>query len=360
MNTLKTAFSNRFVKISLFAFIITMLIFILTPSHLNAVVYKAKIYPVIRAALNLTIGQLTFPGVFIVFPLMIFGLLFIPARQLAKKMYINAMVYTFSYLLFLSTIFFWIWGFHYNNPILVPQPSLEQYPVRKETLLKTFDRAVAIRSELSHDSIAPFWQPPTIQMIEDSGRFWLEKAIRLLGDQPTTASNSVRWWPRGSILKWGIVGMYFPFSGEATVDRGLHSIRYPSTTLHEWAHSMGYTNEGDCNLLAYLAAQYSSDAFIRYSAEIERLREEMYFTAMQNPALYDEVITLLPPVIEKDLMNIRQFHAEYKGKLADVGNWINDQYLKTLSGDNGIDEYWLWIIKLHLIEEKEAQKAETK
>lgn len=352
MNAFNTAIKNRWVKISFILFLITLLLFIFTPPHINALVYKAKIYPLIRTALNNTIGIFTFPAVFIVFSLMILGLIFIPVIQIVKKMYAKAIVYTVSYLMILVTIFFWIWGFHYNNPILVPQPDLERYPIQKATLLKTFDRALSLRERLGNDSISPSWQPPTIQRVEDSGRYWLESAIRLLGDKPTTASNAVRWWPEGFILRWGIVGMYFPFSGEATVDRGLHSIRYPSTTLHEWAHSMGYTNEGDCNLLAYLAAQNSSDPFIRYSAEVERLREEMYFTAMQNPALYDDVIKDLPPVIEKDLMDIRRFHAKYKGQMSDIGNWVNDQYLKTLSGDNGIDEYWLWVIKLHLIEEK--------
>jgi hypothetical protein len=355
MNTLKAAFKNRFVQISFIAFLITLVLFIFTPPSVNELVYKSTIYPIIRSVLNHTLGLLPFPALYLVLPIMVVALLYIPIRQLLKKSYTKALIYTISYLSFLITIFFWIWGFHYNNTILVPQPDLKQYPLKKEIILSSFDRGIKYREELKSDSISPFSNEKTIQLIKDSGRIWLNQAVELLGEKPSIASNRVIYWPKGFIIRWGIVGMYFPFSGEATVDGGLHAIRFPSTTLHEWAHSMGYTNEGDCNLLAYLAAQYSSNAFVRYSAEIERIREGMYFVAMQNPNLYDSLKAQMPEIIQNDLKNIQKFHAQYKGDFSGVGNWINDHYLKTLSGGNGIDEYWLWVIKLGIIEQQHPE-----
>lgn len=356
MSEFNVAIKNRIVKISIILFIISLILFIFTPSSINASVYKHSIYPFIREILNQTLGKFPFPSTFIVLPLMVIGLIFFPLRQILKKKYITAIVHTVCYLFFLMSSFLWIWGFHYNNPILVPQPKLEEHPIQQEKIMSSFHRAENLRKQLLTDSISPIWNRNTLQLVEDSGRIWLEKAINLLGDRPTKASNKVSFWPNGFILRWGIVGMYFPFSGESTVDGGLHQIRFPSTTLHEWAHSMGYTNEGDCNLLAYLAAQYSDDPFVKYSAEMERLREEMFFAAMQNPVLYDTLKMHLPPIIEKDLIDIRNHHSRYRGKMSDMGNWINDQYLKTLSGDHGVDEYWLWVIKLHIIEDEFQQE----
>lgn len=353
MTTWNEAINNKWVKFSAIFFVITILIFILTPAHLNALVYQEHLYPYIRIILNKTFGKLPFPAFYIILSGMILSLVLIPALQLFKKKYKHAIIYSVSYVMILISIFFWIWGFHYNNPILVAQPDLHEYPMEKERLLKTMDKALTLRLQISKDSLSPIWDDKIIQEVEDSGRNWLNQAVLLLGDPPSISSNNVRWWPKGSMLRWGIVGMYFPFSGEATVDRGLHAIRFPSTVLHEWAHSMGYTNEGDCNLISYLASQFSPNAFIRYSAEIERLREEMYFTAMQNADLYEEIKLLLPPIIEKDLIDIRNYHAKYRGVTSEVGSWVNDQYLKTLSGENGIDDYWLWVIKLYLIEQKE-------
>lgn len=355
MSTWNDAINNKWVKISLISFLITILAFILSPSRLNAIVYQSYIYPNIRTALNVTFGSLLFPAFYIILASLILSFIFIPALQLLRRKYIHALVYTLSYALFLITVFFWLWGFHYNNPILVPQPKLEEYPMTKDRLLKTMHTASMLRSQLSKDSISPIWDSQVVQIVEDSGQVWLNLAVELLGDQPTSSSKNVRWWPKGSLLRWGVVGMYFPFTGEATVDKGLHAVRFPITVLHEWAHSMGYTNEGDCNLIAYLASQYSHHAFVRYSAEIERLREELYFTAMQNYDLYEEVKSILPPMIEKDLVDMRNYHAQYRGKTSEIGTWINDQYLKTFSSENGIDDYWLWVIKLHLIEIKPQQ-----
>lgn len=352
MRAIKTAFQNRFVQFSFAALLFTLLLFLLTPKSINEIVYKQNIYPSIRTFLNYTLGRLPFPALYIIVPLIVFVFIYILIRQILKKSCAKALVFTLSYLALIITIFFWIWGFHYNDKILVPQPDIRQHPIQKEVILHSFSKAENYRSALKRDSISPIIDDKTIQLLSDSGRIWLDKAILLLGDAPAKASNTVRAWPKGFILRWGIVGMYFPFSGEATLDGGLHAIRYPSTLLHEWAHSMGYTNEGDCNLLAYIAAQYSHNPFVRYSAEIERLREEMYFAAMQDSNLYNSVKKELPPIIDKDLIDIRQYHAKYRGVFSKMGNWMNDQYLKTLSGKNGIDEYWLWVIKLHIIEDE--------
>ncbi|MCO5232623.1 MAG: DUF3810 family protein [Chitinophagales bacterium] len=356
MDTLLSIIKRKFVLFSVILFFITIFLFVLPPQYFIQPIYSSYLYPIIRAFLNYTFGALPFSSVFIVLSVIIFIGLFIIIRQIILKNIYLFIAYFISYILSLLTIFFWIWGFNYNAHILVPQPHLEQFPLKQSTVLKTFSHAAFYRSQIHSDIILPKWDKKTLQLVEDSGRIWLTQAIELLGQQPNKSSNRIKNWPDGFLLRWGIVGMYFPFSGESTIDGGLHALRYPSTALHEWAHSMGYTNEGDCNLIAYLAAQRSSNAFIRYSAEIERLREEMYFMAMQNPNKYDSLKNELPEQIEKDLNQIRAYHAKYRGKLTEVGNWINDQYLKTLSGENGIDEYWLWVIKLQILEEQKKVK----
>ncbi len=352
MSAFKSVLKNKWLKISFVFFALTLGLFIITPSETSAFIYGEKIYPFIRSALNTTLGKLPFPAFYIVLPLLIFFLIYVLARQVIRKKFIAAFFYTLGYLLGVISLFFWIWGFHYNSPVWIPQPDMHEYKITKDMLLQTFDRTLRYREQLHTDSISPQWDPAIIRLVEDSGRIWLDGIGHLLDQKKSVASTSIRTWPKGTLLRWGISGMYFPFSGEATLDKGLHGIRFPSTALHEWSHSMGYTNEGDCNLLAYLAAQSSTNIFIRYSAEIERLREELYFTAMQNQDLYQEIIDSIPAIVQNDLQNIRTHHAKYRGLISDIGNWANDQYLKTLSGENGIDEYWLWVIKLHLLEEK--------
>lgn len=360
MDTLLLIIKKKFVLLSLILFTITIILFAL-PSHFFVQqIYSPYLYPQIRQLLNHSFGSLPFSSVLIILAFILILGIYIVAKQILLKNKTLSIAYLLSYILYLLVLFFWIWGFYYNDQILIPQPHIEQYPLRQNTVLKTFHKAENYRTQLYTDSIYPEWNEKMLTLIEDSGRIWLTQTIEQLGKVPNQSSKQIRKWPKGFLLRWGIVGMYFPFSGESTIDGGLHAIRYPSTVLHELAHSMGFTNEGDCNLIAYLAAQKTSNSFIRYSAELERLREEMYFAAMQNSNLFDTLKKDLPQQIEKDLNQIRAYHAKYRGKLTDVGNWINDQYLKALSGENGIDEYWLWVIKLQILEDKsKKQKSNT-
>ena len=99
MNTLKAVFKNRFVQISFISFLITILLFVFTPPAINEIVYKSTIYPYIRIGLNSALGKSPFPALFLVLPIMIAALIYIPARQVFQKYYIKALVYTLSYLL---------------------------------------------------------------------------------------------------------------------------------------------------------------------------------------------------------------------------------------------------------------------
>lgn len=350
MRANKKIIINKWLLTSWIFSAISVLLFLVTPSSLNEAIYKNKIYPAIRWLLNHTFGLLPFPAFYIVFPALFILLFYILIRQLIAKKHAQAILNTLSYLVFIFCTFLWLWGYNYNNNDLIPQPSLDEIVIKKVNVLQTFERAQKLRNRLDDNITSHKWNMQTYEFILDSGQVWLNQANALLHQEPAQTSKGFRHWFSGGLLRWAVVGMYFPFTGESTIDKALHGIRLPSTMLHEWAHSMGHTHEGDCNLLAYLAAQYSNHTFIRYSAEIERLREELIFVAIQNPQLYQELKSALPLSIEEDLDSIRNHHAKYRGKTNELGNWFNDQYLKTLSSENGVDEYWLWVVKLQQIE----------
>ena len=352
MKALKQAINKKFVILSFSAFLITISIFIVLPPELNEKLYGGYVYPIVRKLLNWMNSWFSFPLFYIVIPMMVIDISTIILFYLFKRQWVKSLVYGLSYLLFITTLFFWLWGFHYNDPILVEQPSIQQLKMKKETVLKTFSRAEKYRNLLQVDSISPFRTTEMLKLMNDSSAYWLQQTMFLFQKKSRPIAKEIKFWPKGFLLRGGIVGMYFPFTGEATIDKGMHALRFPSTTLHELAHSMGFTNEGDCNMLAYIAAQFSADVYVRYSAELERVNEELYFVAMQDSMLYQEVREQLPVIISNDLQNIRAFHSKYYGKMAELGNWTNDQYLKTLSGENGVDEYWLGVLKLQMLEEK--------
>ncbi|MCO5249116.1 MAG: DUF3810 domain-containing protein [Chitinophagales bacterium] len=352
MHILKRTINNKYLVLSASLFFITLCIFIFLPPAWNEKIFGEHIYPLVRAVLNRIDSWLPFPLFYIALPMMLLDISSISIYYFIKKQNANAFKYIFSYLLSIAILFFWMWGFFYHSPILVKQPSINQIKMRKETVLKTFKRAEKYRNLLQTDSISPYRSKEIVKLMKDSSEVWLQKTMKLMGKKSRPIANDIKFWPRGFLMRNGIVGMYFPFTGESTVDGAIHALRFPSTALHELSHSMGFTNEGDCNLLAYLAAQFSKNPFVRYSAELERVNEGLYFVAMQDTVLYKEIKDSLPQIVAEDLQNIRNFHSKYYGRMSEMGNWANDRYLKTLSGENGINEYWMWVLKLQILEDE--------
>ncbi len=132
----------------------------------------------------------------------------------------------------------------------------------------------------------------------------------------------------------GITGIYSPFTGEANINVSSPDIYIPFTTMHEMAHQRGYASEDEANFLAYLACINNEDYDFRYSGYILALN----YTA---PALakvdYNSLLSInknLSKSVTDDLNNSNEFWKQYQGKVNEVSDSINNNYLKA----NGIKE----------------------
>lgn len=61
-----------------------------------------------------------------------------------------------------------------------------------------------------------------------------------------------------------IMGYYFPFSMEANINSIMYITNVPPTMCHELAHTKGFINEDDANMIAFLACVNSDDKFLQY------------------------------------------------------------------------------------------------
>jgi hypothetical protein len=328
--------------------VVALLFMLLLPDTLNEYLYKGKIYPVLRTMLNGLFGYSPFPAFFLLFFAILLYFVAIVFYAWKEKAFLKGGIRILALLTMLLSAFFWLWGIHYSLPSPTVDIRSDQIEIRSKDVLKTIDKALAHRYLISRDTdaIPPEWPHNLEQELKLKQLQWLHKGIALLGYPPLKAALQVRYWPKGSLLRVGVSGIYLPFTGEPTMDRALHALRMPSTALHELGHSMGFTGEGDCNLIAYLAGMQSDNPFVRYSALLERLRDELYLLAMTDFEAYEAVKSAIPEAINSDMMSIRMHHSKYKGKLTNVGYWMNDQYLKSLGVEDGIDDYWNWILKL--------------
>ncbi len=148
-------------------------------------------------------------------------------------------------------------------------------------------------------------------------------------------STLMGWLLRGIELE----GYYNPFTGEGQFDKKQPPCSMPELFTHEIAHQAGIAAEGDANLLSYAVCTASGDSSFCYSA---------YLNAWQltNERLSDEDSELavkfeqqLNPLTVAHLDSLEQLSKKYNNQLARIFNKFFDQFLKTQSKDDGLDDY---------------------
>lgn len=86
-----------------------------------------------------------------------------------------------------------------------------------------------------------------------------------------------------------IMGYYFPFSMEANINSMMYIANVPVTVCHELAHTKGFLNEDDANMIGYLACIKSDDKFMQYSGYLSVLNyvnNEFYYSIGKDAAVY--------------------------------------------------------------------------
>ena len=132
----------------------------------------------------------------------------------------------------------------------------------------------------------------------------------------------------------GITGIYSPFTGEANVNIAAPDIYIPFTTLHEMAHQRGYGSEDECNFLAYIACINNKDYDFQYSGYILALKYTASALAKVNYDEFKEISSKLSQAVKNDLNNSSDFWSQYEGKINEVSDNMNNNYLKA----NGVKE----------------------
>ena len=136
-----------------------------------------------------------------------------------------------------------------------------------------------------------------------------------------------------------ITGVTFaPFS-EANINTLNTHSNIPLTVAHELAHTKGVMREDDANKLAFYVCLNSEHPYLRYCAYVS------YFSQIEGIAtsyyLTDEERSNLHPV-DAALNKTRTY--EYKfwkehNLLGDIGDWINNLYIKSSGVKEGTSSY---------------------
>jgi hypothetical protein len=137
----------------------------------------------------------------------------------------------------------------------------------------------------------------------------------------------------------GIVGMYFPFFGEANINIDVPVYSIPMSICHELAHIRGIAREQDANLAAFIACISSDRADFRYSGYIFALGYIAGDLAAADLETYYELMETIPETVWKDWQSDGEYWTQFEGPVEEVSSQVNDTYLKANNQDAGIVSY---------------------
>ena len=143
----------------------------------------------------------------------------------------------------------------------------------------------------------------------------------------------------GIFTAFGIVGVYFGVLGEANYSSYATPAELPFYVTHELAHGAGAMREDDAQLVATYLTLTSSDEFIRYSCYFNTIDRMFELASLSdNPNAYKEIREKIDDKIWK---NYNSVYRHWKGKtfVADIGEKINDWYLKSFGQKDGTSSY---------------------
>lgn len=312
--------------------------------------YGQWVFPSVRLSMNALSFAFPFPLFWFFIPAFTFWVLW-RLLSIFRNSSLKLWNRGWQSLLFLAKViliaicfFYWVWGFNYLRPSSVERLNLNTTAVEKERVFELLEDWTGLiglqRQRLSESGM---------RTEEDLFAHRVDYGILVDGlndflgihNYPSFQHMPLRHWiPHGILLRNGTAGMYFPFTGESTIDPGLHPLQIPFTSAHEMGHGAGFTDEGFCNLLALLICIRAEDPFINYSGGLTFWRHIARAARSLDGDRYREFIEeSLPEEIREDLQSIYRHRDRYPDWFSGLQRMMYHTYLRAHGVSEGVASY---------------------
>ena len=254
---------------------------------------------------------------------------FLLVNALLKKGILGAL----KFLAILFFLFYWLWGFNYFRVPLKEKMELKFSAVSDSTrldyTLKTLDHCIALSNEIEDNNASDY----SLSLLNSCNA--LADTLPYL---TKSKKASVPIYPSSIFLRIGILGMYFPYTGQAQYEIELGPIDKPFTIAHEWCHSAGVAPEHEANFLAFLICTSNEYPEVRYSAYMNLLNVLLFHYRITDKPFFDEMIASFTPLMKEHVNERRESFLKYSGPISEMSDDMIDKYLK-LNQQGGIQDY---------------------
>ncbi len=248
----------------------------------------------------------------------------------------------------LTTLFVLLWGGHYARPDLPTRLGIPPAGVGEvDELIRLSEAAVAeanrwyLEVHGSRDAGVPTLPPDFHDLRRELEEGWSEAARRWgLPERSARSHGPSKSFVAGSLLRrFGVAGMYFPFTGESLVLPDLPGADLPRTKAHEMAHQRGWARESDANALAFLVTRESSDPAIRYSGALFLQGQLLAALARSDLEAARRVAAGRLPGVQRDLEHRALYWEVAQGWTVRLGRSLNNAMLRAHGIPEGVASY---------------------
>lgn len=146
-----------------------------------------------------------------------------------------------------------------------------------------------------------------------------------------------------------IMGYYFPFSLEANINSVMYITNVAPTVCHELAHTKGFINEDDANMIGFLACIQSDDPFLQYCGYLSVLNyvnNDFYESINKNKKTYQSHVRISDAVADDNIFLTKEDWTEVEKKavvktetVKKVSNAFTETTLKLNGVEEGMQQY---------------------
>lgn len=252
----------------------------------------------------------------------------------------------FNFILISYLVFKILWGLNYSRPSISKQLKISDDKYTTAQLVSLGKFFIENLNQL--DSVRKTrFTIDQLQTLAKAGFDKMEKENPIFKYHVPVVKPVLNSW---LITKIGIEGYFNPLSGEANVNMRLPGVALPFITCHEIAHQLGVAREDEANLIGYLVASHSDNAYFRYSAIYSMLKNILYEIRIKSPEDYEKLYQTINSATLQNIKNDREFWMMYNNQMFGYLDMAFDRFLKLNNQRKGTESYQdivLWLYNYH-------------
>ena len=251
----------------------------------------------------------------------------------------------FFYVSILHFLFYFQWGFNYHRTSLNEKLKIDSTYTIKD--LKEISKQLIIKSNKLHRHITQADSSSTeipydIAKINEIASNGYNNLSLLKQYYPNVNTNNLI--VKKSLISLpltylGFSGYINPFTNESQINSLIPKNSIPHTASHEIAHQLGFSQELECNFIAFVNLTNSEDLYFKYNGYTFALRQCLNELYKYDKPTYNSFLKLLNTGILKDFKNNSEFWKNYSNPIESITKSGYDKFLKFNNISQGIKSY---------------------